>query len=202
MKTGRAPAWLSSAAAALALAACTTPPKPAKPLPTYAAPAGSQTARLLGRGSVTGADVYGVLVFDDAATCSGPRLAGAGNASRPPKATELEAGRLATLEFLGVRADKTACRVRFSFLPSAGKTYLVAGVLNASGCSARLMDASDPDSIQVEKSAQQRTLVAGKCSNLAANTPSTAALPGEHASGEAVLNPSATADDLQGLIKP
>ncbi|HEY3635293.1 MAG TPA: hypothetical protein VGK95_09595 [Caldimonas sp.] len=204
MKTrrGGALAWLSSAAAALVLAACATPPKAAKPLPPYVAPPGSQTARLLGRGSVSGADVYGVLVFDDAATCSGPRLAGAGNASRPPKATELEAGRLATLEFLGVRADRTACRVRWSFVPSAGKTYLVAGALNASGCSARLMDASDPDSIQLEQSAQRRTLVAGKCSSLAPNTASTAALPAEHASGEAVLDPGATADDLQGLIKP
>ena len=110
---------------------------------------------------MSGADVYGVLVFDDATTCSGPRLAGAGNASRPPKATELEAGRLATLEFLGVRADKSACRVRWSFVPAAGKTYLVAGALNATSCTAGLLDASDPDHIRSRRA--RAKVVGAKC---------------------------------------
>jgi hypothetical protein len=204
MKTraGRALAWLSTAAIALVLASCATVRKTVTPVPPYVAPAGAATARLLGRASLPAGDVYGVLVFEDAAACSGPRLAGAGNSSSPPKATQLEAGRLATLEFLGMRADKTACSVRWSFFPTAGKTYLVAGALNATSCSAYLMDASDPDHIVVEKSAQRRTLAAGKCRSLSPSAASSATLPVEHASGEAVLNPGATADDLQGLIKP
>jgi hypothetical protein len=92
--------------------------------------------------------------------------------------------------------------VRWSFVPAAGKTYLVAGALNATTCTAGLLDASDPDHIQVEKSAQRRKVVGGKCESVAPRASSAAPLAAEQASGEAVLNPGATADELQGLIKP
>jgi len=186
--------------AALLLAACATPRAPVK-VPPYAAPAGVATARLLSRGTVGAGDAYGVIIFDDATNCAGPRMAGAGNATRPPKATEIEAGRIATLDFLAVRPDKTTCRVRWSFTPTAGKTYLVAGAWTATGCNARLLDATDPDRMRAETTAQRRNTGGSACSALVAR-PSASAAGGSEQSGEAVLRPGATADDLQGLIQP
>lgn len=188
------------AVAAMLLTSCATPRTPVK-VPAYVAPAGVATARLLSRGTVGAGDAYGVIVFDDAANCAGPRIAGAGNSTRPPKATEIEAGRIATLDFLAVRPDKTSCRVRWSFTPTAGKTYLVAGALTATGCNARLLDATDPDRMRAESTAQRRNVGGSACSALVAR-PSSSTIGGVEQSGEAVLRPGATADDLQGLIQP
>jgi hypothetical protein len=187
------------AVVALLLGACATPTKKSAPVPAYAAPAGAQTARLLSRGKVNAGDAYGVIVFDDAANCSGPRIASAGSAARTPKATEIEAGRTTTLDFVVARPDKTSCRVRWSFTPTAGRTYLVAGMLTATGCSARLLDATDPDDMKAESSAQRRNVV-GSCSALVARPGASGAVGGSEQTGEAVLRPGATADDLQGLI--
>ena len=191
--------WPLVVFAAALLAACATAKKPA-PVPAYVAPAGAQTARLLSRGAVNAGDAYGVIVFDDAANCAGPRLASAGNSSRTPKATEIEAGKTTTLDFVVAHPDKTACRVRWSFVPDAGKTYLVAGALTAKGCSARLLDATDPDHMKAETSAQRRNLGGSACSALVAKPTSPNALGGSEQTGEAVLRPGATTDDLQGLI--
>src|SRR4051812_20423291 len=153
------------------LASCATPRKLAQ-VPVHVAPTGVATARLLSRGAVAAGDVFGVVVYDDSANCAGPRLAGAGNSTRAPKATEIEAGRIATLDFLAVRADKTTCRVRWSFTPTAGKTYLVAGTISASTCSARLLDATDPDRMRPESTAQRRNVAGSACSALVARPPS------------------------------
>ncbi len=179
--------------------ACTTPVKKPAQLPAYVAPSGAQTARLLSRGAVNAGDAYGVLVYDDAVNCAGPRLASAGNSARTPKATDIEAGRTTTLDFLIAHPDKSSCRVRWSFTPSAGKTYLVAGALTTKGCNARLLDATDPDHMKAETSAQRRNVGGSACSALAARPAASAAAGGEQ-NGEAVLRPGATADDLQGLI--
>ena len=167
----------------------------------YVAPVGVPTARLLSRGAVAAGDLYGVVVFDDAANCTGPRIAGGGNSTRPPKATEIAAGRTATVDFLVVRPDKSSCRVRWSFTPVAGKTYLVAGCAHRSGCNARLLDATDPDNIRAERTAQRRNVGGATCSALVARSASAPAGAIEQ-TGEAVLLPGARADDLQGLILP
>jgi len=85
-------------------------------------------------------------------------------------------------------------------VPDAGKTYLVAGALTAKGCSARLLDATDPDHMKAETSAQRRNLGGSACSALVAKPASPNALGGSEQTGEAVLRPGATTDDLQGLI--
>jgi hypothetical protein len=188
-----------AAVASALVGACATPTKKAVPVLPYVAPAGAETARLLSRGAVHTGDAYGIIVFDDAANCAGPRIASAGSATRTPKATQIEAGRTTTLDFVVAHPDKTACRVRWSFLPAAGKTYLVAGALTTKGCSARLLDATDPDHMKAETSAQRRNLGGSACSALVAAPAAPAGGDGEHAS-EAVLRPGATADDLQGLI--
>jgi len=192
--------WTTVALASALLAACATPTKKPVQVPAYVAPAGVQTARLLSRGAVNAGDAYGVIVFDDAANCAGPRLASAGNSTRTPKATDIEAGKTTTLDFVVAHPDKTACRVRWSFVPDACKTYLVAGALNAKGCSARLLDATDPDRMKAEASAQRRNLGGSACSALAAKPAPSNAVGGSEQSGEAVLRPGATSDDLQGLI--
>ena len=189
------------ALAALSLASCATQ-RPPVALRPYVAPAGAPTARLLTRGAVTAGDVYGVFVHDDAANCTGPRLAGGvGIPTRAPKATEIEAGRISTLDFLVVRPDKSSCRVRWSFTPRAGKTYLVAGAMTATGCNARILDATDPDQMKGETSAQQRNVGGNACQPLAAR-PASAPAGGVAQTGEAVLRPGASTDDLQGLIGP
>jgi len=182
------------------LCACTTATMKPMKAPAYVAPAGAQTARLLSRGAVNAGDAYGVFVLDDSVNCSGARIASAGNSTRTPKATEIEAGRTTTLDFVVAHPDKTVCRVRWSFTPTAGKTYLVAGALNARGCSARLLDATDPDHMKAEGSAQRRNLNGNACSALVARPAATGTVGGSEQSGEAVLRPGATADDLQGLI--
>jgi hypothetical protein len=196
----RCAAWPALTLGVLMLASCATPRKPVQ-VPPYVAPAGVATARLLSRGTVAAGDVYGVVVYDDAASCAGPRLAGAGNSTRSPKATEIEAGRIATLDFLAVRADRSACRVRWSFTPTAGKTYLIAGALSGTSCNARLLDATDPDRMRPESTAQRRNVGGNACNALVARPPSST-VGGSEQTGEAVLRPGASADDLQGLIQP
>jgi hypothetical protein len=192
--------WMTVVLASALLGACATPTRKSVQVPAYVAPAGVQTARLLSRGAVNAGDAYGVIVFDDAANCAGPRLASAGSSTRTPKATEIEAGKTTTLDFVVAHPDKTACRVRWSFVPDAGKTYLVAGALNAKGCSARVLDATDPDHMKAEASAQRRNLGGSACTALVAKPAAPTALGGSEQSGEAVLRPGATSDDLQGLI--
>ena len=192
--------WPLVVFAAALLGACATAKKPA-PVPAYVAPAGAQTARLLSRGAVNAGDAYGVIVFDDAANCAGPRLASAGNSSRSPKATEIEAGKTTTLDFVVAHPDKTACRVRWSFVPDAGKTYLVAGAISGTTCNARLLDATDPDRMRPESTAQRRNVGGSACSALVAR-PASSPVGGSEQTGEAVLRPGASADDLQGLIQP
>ena len=191
--------WATVALAGALVGACATPPKKAAQVPPYVAPAGAQTARLLSRGAVNAGDAYGILVYDDAVNCAGPRIASAGSSSRTPKATEIEAGRTTTLDFLVAHPDKTSCRVRWSFTPTAGKTYLVSGALTTKGCRALVLDATDPDHMKAEGSAQRRNAGGSACSALVA-LPAAATLGGSEPTGEAVLRPGASADDLQGLI--
>ena len=193
--------WTTVALASALLAACATPTKKPVQVPAYVAPAGVQTARLLSRGAVNAGDAYGVIVFDDAANCAGPRLASAGNSTRTPKATDIEAGKTTTLDFVVAHPDKTACRVRWSFVPDAGKTYLVAGAISGTTCNARLLDATDPDRMRSETTAQRRNVGGNTCSPLVAR-PASSAIGGSEQNGEAVLSPGASADDLQGLIQP
>src|SRR6185295_19218886 len=186
--------WAALALASALLGACATPTKKPAQVPAYVAPAGVPTARLLSRGAVNAGDAYGVIVFDDAANCAGPRIASVGNASRTPKAAAIEAGKTTTLDFVVAHPDKTACRVRWSFVPDAGKTYLVAGALTAKGCSARVLDATDPDHMKAETSAQRRNLGGSACTALVARPAAPNAVGGSEQSGEAVLRPGATTD--------
>jgi len=171
----------------------------AQPIPKYVSQASGPRAELVMRGHVLPGEAYGVYVFKDALNCTGPQRVGIGVASRDPETTSIDAG-LSTAEVFLTKADKSICRVRWSFVPDAGKTYLVAGALTAKGCSARLLDATDPDHMKAETSAQRRNLGGSACSALVAKPASPNAFGGSEQTGEAVLRPGATTDDLQGLI--
>ena len=194
--------WLVPVAliAAVWSSGCATPAKTPL-LPAYAAPAGAATAKLAVRGAVPSGDYFGVLVYDDADNCKSPRIAGAGSSSRNPNTVALAAGSLQTLAFLIVKPNKETCTVRWSFTPQVNKTYVVNGGALGTGCTASLLDATNPDKMQVPAGLLRRNAPGAVCIPLAqAARVGGGNARGGQSDGAAVLNPGATADDLQGLI--
>ena len=180
------------------LGGCATPPPK---LPSYTAPAGAPTARLVMRGAVPSGDAFGVLVYDDAENCRGPRLAGAGNSVRNPATVPLAAGALTTVDFMHVRANRESCTLRWSFTPVAGKSYLVNGAAVGAGCRAVLLDATNPDAMIAAVGSVRRNEKGNACVPMAqARSAAANAAHGGQDQGAAVLRPGANTDDLQGLI--
>jgi hypothetical protein len=186
-----------------ALAGCATPTQTARtpPLPKYVAPDGVATAKLAMRASIPTGDYFGVLVYDDAQDCKSPRLAGAGSSTRNPTTVPLAAGNLQTLAFVIVKPNKESCTVRWSFTPQANKTYVVNGGALGSGCTAALLDASNPDQMRVPDGLVRRNAPGAICVPMAQATAvrGSKASGGQH-DGAAVLNPNASTDDLTDLI--
>jgi hypothetical protein len=183
------------------VAGCATPPaNNAARMPRYEAPPGASTAKLAVRGAVPSGDYFGVLVYDDADNCKNPRLAGAGSSTRNPDSVALAAGPQ-TLAFVIVKPNKQSCAVRWSFTPQASKTYVINGGALGSGCTASLLDASNPDRMRVPDGLLRRNAPGVFCVPMAQATAVKAnGARGGQSDGAAVLNPGATADDLQGLI--
>ena len=178
------------------LGGCATP---APKLQTYAAPVGAPTAKLVMRGVVPVGDAFGVLVYDDAENCKGPRLAGAGNIARNPTTVPLAAGTLTTVDFMHVKANKESCTLRWSFTPVAGKSYLINGIGSATGCRASLLDASNPDAMVAAAGSVRRNEKGNVCIPMAQARAITTAKGGQD-QGAAVLRPGANTDDLKDLI--
>lgn len=196
MATWRGPAL---AVIAASLWGCATPPPK---LPPYAVPAGVPTAKLIMRGSVPAGDLFGVFVYDDAENCRGSRLAGAGGSTRNPNTVQLAAnGMPTTVEFMLLKANKQSCTLRWTFTPAAGKSYLVNGIAYGAGCRANLLDASDPDAMKPPADLVRRNVSGQACMNLAqARAAGSGGTTGGQDQGAAVLQPSASSDDLKGLI--
>lgn len=173
----------------------------------YVAPTQVPTAKLVMRGTnLQAGDVYVVSVYDDAENCKGRRIAGAGNNVRSPTTVPVAAGAITTVEFMLVKAAKPetptkrdACMVRWSFTPDAGKSYLVAGNAIPTGCSANLIDATNPDAMRQAAGVVRRNVQNSTCLPLA-QARAGAGSAASQSTGEAVLRPEATSDDLQGLI--
>jgi hypothetical protein len=187
-------------AAVLGLAACAAP---TRPIPRYVAPSAGPTAKLVMRGTVPEGDLFGVFVYDDSEKCAGSRLAGNGTSARNPVTTTLAASQVTTIEFYLLKPNRMACRVRWSFTPIAGKTYLLRGsALGPDACLARVMDMSDPERVKGEATALRRNPGTSVCLPLAQSK--TAGLAeadaGQSATPEAVLRQGAGAEDLKGLI--
>ena len=177
---------------------CATPtPK----VPTYVAAAGAPTAKLVMRGNVSSGDAFGVVVYDDAENCKGPRIAGAGSSTKTPATVPLAAGALTTVDFVLIKPNKESCLLRWSFTPVAGKSYLVNGLAYGNSCRAALLDTTNPDAMVTPAGAVRRDAKGNACVPLAqARAAGNAVAQGGQDGGAAVLRPNANADDLQGLI--
>lgn len=185
----------------------------AQPVIWYEAATEGPTSRLLMRGSLEPGDAYGVYLLGGVQDCTQPQHVGTGSAETNPTATTIAADRMSTLDVVVTKSNQAFCRVRWSFLPRAGRSYLVAARGEPGGCSVSLLDATDPDDIRTEMSARRRDAPGNACMPLA-----TAKTVGELAarsqgllagaerpvpasrSGDSTILPSAvTEDDLKGL---
>ena len=186
------------------LAACATPPE--QKVNKYVSPVGVPVAKLAMRASLSGGvDLYGVYVFTDGESCREPQIAGAGRAAgNAPPSVNLAAGKWTTLEFITFHPSKQYCVVRWSFQPTAGKTYLMAGNGVGTACTARVLDATNPDSIKPELSALRRNVPGNACVPLtvaqAMRNAHDESAQGSSGEDEASLRPGASAEDLKGLI--
>lgn len=183
------------------LSACATPARVAR----YTAPVNVPVAKLAMRATLTGVDVYGVVVYGDNDNCGNPQLAAsATRTGEPPASINLAAGQWATVGFMALNPSRQSCWIRWSFQPVSGRTYLLAGAASTTGCSARLLDATNPDDIKPDTTAVRRNITGNTCQSIAsaqaARSKSTDSVTSATGKGDATLAPSATTDDLKDLI--
>jgi hypothetical protein len=192
------PRRFAAPAAALLLAAC------AQPVAKYQAPTAGPTARLLMRGAMQPGDRYGIFLADSADDCKGMRIAAAGGAGVDPAAIKISAQGLRTVDMFVSKADRTSCRVRWSFTPQAGRSYLVQARSTPGGCSALILDATDVDAMKLETSLIRRDVPGNVCVPLAQSKTiaqlGAATAGGSTAQTRAPQSPSGVAeDDLKAL---
>ena len=199
--------WTLVGAVSALLAGCATQP----PIPKYVAQASGPRAELVMRGQVQPGEAYGVYVFKDALNCTGPQRVGIGVASRDPETTSIDAG-LSTAEVFMTKADKSICRVRWSFEPVAGRKYLVSALSTPTGCTARILDVTDPHKMVREQSLRRRdvggrlcipmsqtTTVAEAASRSQAASEADLPIPKDTPVGRTAVKAIATDDDLRDL---
>lgn len=149
--------------AASLLAGCAQPP-----LERDTAPPSGPTARLLMRSALQPGDHYGVFLADSANDCQGMRKAATGSQQQgDPAAIAISAEGVRTLEVFLTKRDRSTCRVRLSFTPKAGRSYLVSTQHTADACSALVYDATDVEAIRLEPSLLRRDDPANLCLPLA-----------------------------------
>lgn len=199
---------LAVCAGAVLLTACAgTPPsspvKASAPVPRYTSVTTGPSARLIMRTKLEGtATLYGVNVLANSDDCSQRQTVGgakAGVVALPTVA--LAAGRMATVEFVGVNADKKVCLVRWSFTPVAGQAYLLQSAFDGARCTSTVLNATDPDAIRVESGALRRNPATDKVCVPLGQARAIVPTPGA-GRGDATLSPGADASELKGLITP
>lgn len=176
-----------------------------QPLPIYLAPAGTHTARLLMRGYIPAGDTYGVFVFGNAETCMEPQKAGAGNATHNPDATRLRAGELSTVSTALYKPDRSVCAIRWSFVPQAGRSYVITMSAREGGCASRLLDVTDPDRPVPEPTLRRRNSAENICIPMSQTRALTTATDNDTAKQKPSTpqgNAPAADDDLQNLSRP
>jgi hypothetical protein len=171
--------------------------------PRYTSVTTGPTARLIMRTKLEGtATLYGVNVLAGSDDCSQRQTVGgakAGVAALPTVA--LAAGRVATVEFVGVNADKKVCLVRWSFTPMAGQAYLLQSAFDGTRCTSTVLNATDPDAIRLEAGALRRNPTLDKVCVPLGQARAITTSPGA-GRGDATLSPGADASELKGLITP
>jgi hypothetical protein len=167
-------------------------------------------------GALFAGDVYEISFFQGADGCGDRRLIGQGTLGRDPASTTIAAGKPITLEvYVGSRLTVMAnlqsptprqafCRLRVTFSPEEGKSYLAVARGNAghSSCGGMLWDVSQADSPIVPAGALNRMGKGQGCLPLEASKPLSATQVDGSAAGDAVLDPNATAAPLRNLIRP
>lgn len=199
------PAWLSLALL-LGSAGCAQ-----SPITSYVPATQGPTSRLLMRGQVEPGESYGVYLLASTHDCSQPQWVGQGTTGRHPEATQIPADRLHTLDVFVTRPNRSYCQARWTFYPTAGRSYLVAAQSDGGACSVSLLDASDPDRIRPEPSARRRDAPGNACVPLAqarsvaelTGMPAAAidaGRPGRGPSGMDVITIGISEDELKDLI--
>jgi hypothetical protein len=179
--------------ALLLLSAC------AQPITKYQTPQGVPTARLLMRGTLEPGDRYGIFLFDSADDCKGMHIAAVGTPGADPAAIKVSAQGMRTVDVYVSKANHTSCRVRWSFTPTAGRSYLVSAQSTATGCSAMIFDATDVDAMKPEASLLRRDVPGNACVALA-NSRSISQMTANRDRGS-VAGPSTAAKSPTGIAE-
>jgi len=207
----------AAAAAAMLLAACAHKPAP---IPKYVPVGSGPHATLVMRGDLKTGETYGVYLFQDPVNCGGLQQVGVGRPGVDPTTVGI-GSRFSTVEMFLTKPDRTYCRVRWSFEPANGRKYLVYATSTPTGCSARVLDASNPDRLVPERTLRRRDKGTQLCIPLAQTStlaeldagaqagteddlPTPDRTPSRAAPGGAAAAPSnrpapVTEDDLGGL---
>jgi hypothetical protein len=138
---------------------------------------------------------------------------GIGLANRDPESTTIAPG-FSTAEVFLTKANRSICRVRWSFEPVAGRRYLVSSATTPTGCRARILDVTDPRKIVQEPSSRRRDVGGKLCVPMSetttladaesrARTASESDLPiGSVPTRTAIQSvPAVSDDDLGGLTR-
>ena len=154
------------------------------------------------RGAVEVGERYGVFVYGNSELCAGPSRIGNGDSTSHPASTVIAANRITTVEFLLSKPDRSYCSILFTLTPLAGKSYLLSGSSMDKGCTARMMDASDPDQIKPAPTVLRRNPGNTTCLPLSQSTAmSTQEGTGQKPEADAVLRQGASSEDLKGLMQ-
>jgi hypothetical protein len=103
-----------------------------------------------------------------------------------------------TVDVYMTKANKTSCRVRWSFSPVAGRSYLVSTQSTPTGCAAMIFDATDVDAMKPEPSLLRRNVGSNACVPLA-NSKSLAQLVGASSKPGAAAATSSAAQSPTGF---
>jgi hypothetical protein len=138
------------------------------PLEAYIAPTDANVAKLNYTSSNGVYGIYSFLTYDDADTCSGPKLISTNHpkyaAPRAPMETTVRAGRVTSLKYVIIEGMMT-CEIPVSFFPRAGHAYLARSVSQGGRCSLTIDDVTDKGHPRPELSfvPRKRNSFDGKC---------------------------------------
>ncbi|MBC3934297.1 hypothetical protein H8K47_02875 [Undibacterium sp. CY7W] len=144
---------LAGAVLLSALAACVT---------TYVPPVGGNTVQLTVQPTVLTGRSFRLSLFQSPLSCAGPMTVMHGDGPTSTHTTRLQANVLNTLSLEGFRSGST-CNVNFSFVPKAGRNYLLDASLDESGCMAVIYDVTEAGKPRFEESWLRRNVNGRQC---------------------------------------
>jgi hypothetical protein len=136
-----------------ALVACVT---------VYVPPVGGNTVQLTIQPSVLAGRSFRLNLFQSPLSCAGPMTIMHGDGPTNKHTTRLQANVLNTMSLEGFRSGST-CNVNFSFVPKAGRSYLLDASLDESGCLAIVYDVTEAGKPRFEESLLFRNINGKQC---------------------------------------